>query len=105
MINQQILAFPSHDQAPETVSRRVRDYIPRANKDFKVEDESSGGGWVAGDYEFAMAYELHGEVGPMSDPIQITIAQYPSSLSKIQQSKATLVYANASTLDWYQYKD
>ena len=66
-----------YDQPPETVSRRVRDYIPRANKDFKVEDESSGGGWVAGDYEFAMAYELHGEVGPMSDPIQITIAQRP----------------------------
>ena len=66
-----------YDQPPETVSRRVRDYIPRANKDFKVEDEAAGGGWVPGDYEFAMAYELHGEVGPMSDPIQITIAQRP----------------------------
>jgi len=66
-----------YDQPPETVSRKVRDYIPRANKDFKVEDAASGGGWLAGTYEFAMAYELHGEVGPMSDPIQITIAQRP----------------------------
>ena len=66
-----------YDQPPETVSRRVRDYIPRANKDFKVEDESSGGGWVAGTYEFCMAYELHGEVGPKSDPIEITIAERP----------------------------
>ena len=40
-------------------------------------DESSGGGWPAGTYEFCMAYELHGEVGPKSDPIEITIAERP----------------------------
>ena len=66
-----------YDQPPETVSRKVRDYIPRANKDFIVVDEASGGGWYPGTYEFAMAYELHGEVGPMSDPIQLTVAQRP----------------------------
>jgi hypothetical protein len=32
---------------------------------------------VAGTYEFCMAYELHGEVGPKSDPIEITIAERP----------------------------
>ena len=66
-----------YDQPPETVSRRVRDYVPRAHKDWKVVDAGSGGGWVPGTYEFAMAYELHGEVGPKSDAIQIDIAERP----------------------------
>jgi len=62
-----------YDQPPDTVSRNVRDYIPRAGKDFSVTADTASGGWYAGTYEFAMAYELHGQVGPMSDPVKLTL--------------------------------
>ena len=63
-----------YDQPPDTVSRHVRDFIPRAGKDFTITTPDAGGlAWPAGTYEFKMAYELHGEVGPTSDPLQVTI--------------------------------
>ena len=73
-------AWIPYDQPPDTVSRNVRDYIPRAGKDFTVTTDTASGGWYAGTYEFAIAYELHGQVGPMSDPIELTLTsnQRPS---------------------------
>ena len=62
-----------YDQPPDTVSRNVRDYIPRAGKDFSVTADTASGGWYAGTYEFCMAYELHGQVGPKSDPVELTL--------------------------------
>jgi hypothetical protein len=64
-----------YDQPPDTVSRNVRDFIPRAGKDFTVTATSASNSWYAGTYEFAMAYELHGQVGPMSDPVELTLTK------------------------------
>ena len=64
-----------YDQPPDTVSRNVRDFIPRAGKDFTVTATTASNSWYAGTYEFAMAYELHGQTGPMSDPVEITLTK------------------------------
>lgn len=64
-----------YDQPPDTVSRHVRDFIPRKGKDFHVTSvDASGLAWPAGTYEFKMAYELHGEIGPRSDAVSVVVA-------------------------------
>jgi hypothetical protein len=67
-----------YDHPPATVNRVVRDFIPRSGKDFNVIDApTAGNGWKPGTYEFCMAYELHGNVGPKSDAISVAITKRP----------------------------
>lgn len=62
-----------YDQPPDTVSRHVRDYIPRAGKDFNISSTTASGSWPAGTYEFKIAYKFHEEIGPASDVQEITL--------------------------------
>ena len=68
-----------YDHPPSTVNRVVRDFIPRSGKDFNVINAATGFvAWPAGTYEFCVAYELHGNVGPKSDPISVVIDRRPT---------------------------
>lgn len=68
-----------YDHPPSTVNRVVRDFIPRSGKDFNVINATTGfTAWPAGTYEFCVAYELHGNVGPKSDPISVVIDRRPT---------------------------
>lgn len=67
-----------YDQPPDTVSRHVRDFIPRKGKDFTVNIASTPGQqyWPEGTYEFKVAYQLHNEVGPSSDAVSVTVSKF-----------------------------